>query len=549
MTSYSEQTRLQGLLVRLNQLSRQKIDDIDQATTKFFLNLDQLATKLFDSATVKQKLDAEIGKLAMLQQGQTLNADGKAAATLISGQVLQFLIEEDPDKLEQEVASLQRTIAGLKGGDGTQVEAMKSLLNAEQWIIALKHRLLTLMGEVRRQLAEIAALSTGFIAAAEKGINLAYLVEPGVPGEIAGDSLRLRQVLLNLLNNAIKFTEKGDVFRRVSRDEPAASAPIPLRFAISDSGPGVPEGKKDKLFQSFSQLDASTTRRHGGTGLGLAISKKLVELMGGRIWVDSEPGPGATFIFTISAAPVAGVLATAAEPADAIADPAQFKGRRILVVDDNRVNRRVLRAQIASWHMTPVIAADPEEGLRFLSDGGHYDLAILDLTMPEVDGIGLARALRAEERHRALLLVFFTSVVPLSQTQRESVRALGFAEVLAKPIKPSALQNAVQRVLGGGSRGAAGSAESSVGTQTCCKSRTLDGLGPQCLGISKISLNSPEPRQTAPAQGCHGFRQGRQNAALAAEVAVARRQSTTAPSLNQVGANAIFLQISGLIDL
>lgn len=285
--------------------------------------------------------------------------------------------------------------------------------------------------------------------AAEKGINLAYMIEPAVPREIASDSLRLRQVLLNLVNNAIKFTEKGDVFLRVSIDEVEhgeSQARAVLRFAVTDSGPGVPEEKRDKLFQSFSQLDASTTRKHGGTGLGLAISKKLVELMGGRIWVESPEGGGAAFVFTITATlPYAAIHDG---PDTTAENPVYLEGRRILVVDDNDINRKVLQAQLTSWHMTPVLAASPEEGSRLLDGGEFYDLAILDLTMPGVDGIGFARALRADQRYRTLPLVLFTSVVPLSQSQRDSVRALEFAEVLAKPIKPSALQNALVRVLG-----------------------------------------------------------------------------------------------------
>ena len=159
MTSYSEQARVQDLLVRFNRLSKRQTDDIEAVKTKFFVNLDQLATKLFDSATVKQKLDSEIGKLTMLQQLQGGDAAGNTVA-LISGQILQFLIEEDPDKLKQEVAELERTVAQLENTPSVRIEDMKTLLVAEQGIIALKRRLITLMGELRKHLAENVALST-----------------------------------------------------------------------------------------------------------------------------------------------------------------------------------------------------------------------------------------------------------------------------------------------------------------------------------------------------------------------------------------------------
>jgi CheY-like chemotaxis protein len=285
--------------------------------------------------------------------------------------------------------------------------------------------------------------------AAEKGLNLAFMVDPAIPRSVSGDSLRLRQVLLNILNNAIKFTDKGDVFLRVSEEQRSSGENdvAVLRFAVTDSGPGIPPDKINKLFQSFGQLDASTTRRYGGTGLGLAISKRIVELMDGQIWVESPLGHGATFIFTTRVGiPETSAVTGAAEEA---AEPRALHGRRILLVDDNEVNRRILQAQTSSWGMTAVVASSPAEGVSLLQDGSSYDLAILDLSMPETDGLGFAQMIRGDERNRTLPLILFTSVVPLSQEQRERVRDLNFAEVLAKPIKPSALRAAVLRVIGG----------------------------------------------------------------------------------------------------
>lgn len=284
--------------------------------------------------------------------------------------------------------------------------------------------------------------------AAEKDLNLAFLVEPDAPGVVKADSLRLKQVLLNLLNNAIKFTEAGDVTLHVGASREAADARnVVLSFAVGDSGPGIPPERLHRLFKPFSQVDASTSRLHGGTGLGLAISKRLVELMGGDIEVASEPGRGSTFTFTILAevpeAPAIAARAEGGNHAHAIGNA------RVLVVDDNDVNRRILDSQLKSWRMRPELASSPADALSMLGSAPAYELAILDLNMPGLDGIDFARRLRADPRHGALPLILYSSSYPLSRTQREAARSLGFAEVIGKPIKPSVLHGSILRALVG----------------------------------------------------------------------------------------------------
>ncbi len=263
--------------------------------------------------------------------------------------------------------------------------------------------------------------------AAEKGLELAYSVEAGVPRTVMGDVTRLRQILVNLVGNAIKFTETGEVVVQVS-PEPGQEGAALIRFAVRDTGIGIPADRMDRLFRSFSQVDASTTRRYGGTGLGLAISKQLAQMMGGEMWVESQVGVGSIFYFTIRARPV---------PTPRREQPAvqveALQGKRVLLVDDNATTREILARQMRRWQMDPTPVASGSQALERLRQDGTYDLVVLDAQMPEMNGLELARRIREMSPEHPLPLVMLTSLGCPFAADRSAAQE--FVAVLTKPVK------------------------------------------------------------------------------------------------------------------
>lgn len=280
----------------------------------------------------------------------------------------------------------------------------------------------------------------------EKRLNLAYLLAQDTPEGVIADGGRLRQILLNLLNNAIKFTKQGEIVLRVALGD-SSEKPGPemlphgptdsltcLKFSVSDTGIGIPEDKIDSLFDSFTQVDASTTRVYGGTGLGLAIAKNLVEMMGGRIWVESELDVGTTFNFT------AFLPATQIERRVALHEvKPDLANKRLLIVDDNLTNRKILSIQAEEWAMTHEQTESPKTALQWIRDGKEFDIAILDMSMPEMDGIELARAIRKYRSTEQLPLILLSSLATISTVPQVEIEEAGFSRKLAKPIKPSVL--------------------------------------------------------------------------------------------------------------
>ena len=316
------------------------------------------------------------------------------------------------------------------------------------------------------------------VRAAEKHLELACHVAPDVPDLLLGDEGRLRQVLLNLLGNAIKFTPAGEVVLRVTvADLPPeggsyggvepergryASREVTLRFDVTDTGIGIPSDKQREIFHAFTQADSSTTRRYGGTGLGLAITQRLVELMGGSLSVDSAPGRGSTFSFT-------GVFGLSADGAAAETTRTRprlrkLRGLRVLAVDDNATNRRILQEMLEAWHMKPVVAADADSALTILRaalrDRRPFDVIVSDGQMPDVDGFMLARRIKDDRRLRRTRIVMLTSMAGSGDAAR--CRRLGVDAHLHKPVNPSDLLDVLAGMFGGGDSPAASRAQPSA---------------------------------------------------------------------------------------
>jgi CheY-like chemotaxis protein/HPt (histidine-containing phosphotransfer) domain-containing protein len=289
--------------------------------------------------------------------------------------------------------------------------------------------------------------------ASEKELDLAYQLDDEIPTHILGDVTRVRQVLVNLISNGIKFTTEGEVVVQVriasyaENGDAAANASETrdaweLHFSVRDTGIGIHPSRLDRLFKSFSQADASTTRQYGGTGLGLAISKRLVELMSGRMWVESTPQKGSVFHFMLPFQPAA------ATPQSSLQGPQpQLADLRLLIVDDNPTNRRILTLQTSKWGMIPRAAQSGVEALEWMRQGEAFDIAILDMQMPEMDGIMLAKQIRQMPSGQAMPLVLLTSMGVRSDNS--AFTSVAFASCLTKPIKPAQLQEVLVRVISG----------------------------------------------------------------------------------------------------
>jgi CheY-like chemotaxis protein/nitrogen-specific signal transduction histidine kinase len=285
--------------------------------------------------------------------------------------------------------------------------------------------------------------------ASEQGLELAYLIYKNTPSNVIGDVTRIKQILVNLVGNGVKFTPRGEVIVAVTShqlvDPNFPDNPNPtyeIKFAVKDTGIGIPGDKLDRLFQAFSQVDSSTTRNYGGTGLGLAISRRLVEIMEGKMWVESQEDHGSTFYFTITA------KAAVTKPQAMLTNTpksVELQGKRLLIVEDNKTHRQILNLQTKAWGMIPTVTASGAEALSLLERREVFDLAVLDMQMPGMDGVELAKRIRQLPEYHKLPLVVLSSL----GVNKIDADAVSFAAILSKPIKQIQLHDALSKVLGG----------------------------------------------------------------------------------------------------
>ncbi|HUP69260.1 MAG TPA: response regulator [Acidimicrobiales bacterium] len=348
--------------------------------------------------------------------------------------------------LETDLDAVQREYAGTARASG---EALLGVINdildfskIEAGQIDLEEIDFDLRTAVEESLDLVAA------SAHAKDLEVAAIIDPAVPVEVRGDPGRLRQIIINLLANAVKFTDDGEVIVSVAVVSEAGDT-VELRIEVSDTGIGITPEACENLFESFSQADASTTRRYGGTGLGLAISKRLAELLGGTIGVAPRPGRGTSFWFTVGLR-----RAEAAMPGPP-ASVAELAGLRVLVVDDNATNRLILDETLRMWRMRPTCVEDGPSALTAMRaaahSGGRFDVAIVDYQMPDMDGLELAQAIRDDQDLSTTKLVLLTSAA--QRGDAEQARKTGIEMFLTKPVRRAALFDCLAKVMGPGGVG------------------------------------------------------------------------------------------------
>jgi PAS domain S-box-containing protein len=282
------------------------------------------------------------------------------------------------------------------------------------------------------------------VRASQKALELAWYMPPTVPEHVVGDPARLRQVLINLVDNAVKFTSHGEVVVHV-KPEWQTETEVALRFSVADTGIGIPAERLANIFEAFRQADSSTSRQYGGTGLGLTISSQLIELMGGQIWVKSEPGKGSTFFFSIRFG-----AQTEPLPSPAEIQNHRLAGKTVLIVDDNATNRRILKEYVQTWGMQPTVVDGGQTALAELAKAAarnrRFDLVISDSLMPGMDGFELARHIKDDSGKAVSSVMMLSSADHPGDVSR--CRELGVVAYLTKPIAPAELREAVLRALG-----------------------------------------------------------------------------------------------------
>ena len=395
---------------------RRTADELHESNRR----LDQALTEAHESARAKTAFLATVSHELRTPMNGVIGMTGLLMETTLTPEQRSYT-----DTIRQCGEALLQLINDVL--ESSKIEAGK--LELEQ----LSFDLRTTVEHVLAQFAE---------RAEAKGLELTGLVHAAVPTALCGDPGRLRQVLTNLVGNAVKFTERGDVTLQAYVDEETVDSAL-IRFEVTDNGIGIPLETQAKLFRPFVQADSSTTRKYGGTGLGLSISKELIELMGGRIGVNSAPGQGSTFWCTIR-------FSKQPDSPRAILPSTDLTGRRVLIVDDNDSNRLILHALVTGWGMADEIAEDAASALTRIeaavAQGRPFDVVILDVMMPAKDGLQFARELQRHPACSSLRIVVMTSL--LQRGHAEQARQAGAMGYLPKPIRHDQLRDCLRAVLG-----------------------------------------------------------------------------------------------------
>jgi two-component system sensor histidine kinase/response regulator len=412
--------------------------------------------------------DDGIRGVAMIGQDITERRETEAALLLAREEALEAsrLKSEFLATMSHEIRTPMNGVIGLTTLlldtqlDQTQRQYAEGVQGAGQALLTLINDILDFSkleaGKVELEIApfdprmlveEVAGLLSE--SARAKGLELIAYCRPGVPAKLVGDLGRIRQILLNLASNALKFTETGEVAIRVDVVKSDGDQ-SQVRFEVRDTGIGIDEPDHARLFESFSQADASTTRRYGGTGLGLAISRRLTETMGGEMGVTSELGEGSTFWFVVPLATVADPSLASSESVQPDFSYARLAGRRVLVVDDNATNRLVLESQLGGWSMVPESVSDAASALEKIREaaasGRPFDIAVLDMCMPDMDGLDLAREISADENLSDTSLIMLTST---PQMDRAELTAAGVRQWLMKPVRGSEFYDRLMLLVAG----------------------------------------------------------------------------------------------------